>query len=363
MYLSAEDRAAYEGLCDAERAQEGRQPAVWTHARLRVHFLERDAVAHLRSSAKYLPALAELTATNDDDDDDEQEQAERQRPLVVLDDDHWYAPSLLSTLLSAHIDAGTVHKVAFGGRGWRIRPDLHWGVTGSLYDDHVLQSYALASPTRVGVLTGNEAYLLLPSWIDSATVAELMRHDSDARRTGSGKETTALHLADDILIAGLLSQAGVSRAIAPLPCKWPSLAWLPGFLTTPSSGVTLTHAPQALACETPNVDVTRSHPLERHLAADGLSRAEANNLALAHFDEAWSREMARPGQSVEAYGLWYESPEERHARKEARAHEPVLASTLVRLVRFLQMRSERRKAAKVARLLRLDQHRMWDRWL
>jgi hypothetical protein len=107
----------------------------------------------------------------------------------------------------------------------------------------------------------------------------------------SALSTTSAHLVDDIWMAGQLATAHTQRLLVPL------------------------HAP-------PSVDITRSHTLETHMAADGVSRAEANGATLSMFGPAFAAE-----------GIWYRFAKD--VRRGARGiildvDEPVWAGLLTR---------------------------------
>ncbi|KZW01239.1 hypothetical protein EXIGLDRAFT_718983 [Exidia glandulosa HHB12029] len=188
-------------------------------------------------------------------------------PLVVLDDDHLYHPRLLESLVRAHNAAG--RTAAVGTRGWRVRQDLRWGVVSDEYDYHVHLGWFLAKPYQVGVLTANDAYLVLPSFFRASACADQGEeaHEPPARPavldpSDSGNPEAA-HLVDDIWINGQLARNCVPRYIVPVPGA--------------------------------NIDITRTHVLESHMRNDGISRARANDVMLRFFKDAWERE-----------GIWYE---------------------------------------------------------
>jgi hypothetical protein len=148
-------------------------PSVFSHPRVRLLFTEDVGPA-----TKFVPVLQELSAAHNLD-----------HPVIVVgvfqctpeavygadhiaDDDHYYSPALVGTLLSAH----SAHpNASVGLRGWRVRyvlisslsepfdmnimcsEDLEWGVAGDAeYNRHVLLAHRMADPFRVGVLTANE---------------------------------------------------------------------------------------------------------------------------------------------------------------------------------------------------------------
>jgi hypothetical protein len=216
------------------------------HPLVRILFAEDVGPA-----TKFVPVIRELLSKVD----------AGSGPVIIVDDDHYYSPSLVSTLLTAHL---ALPYAALGFRGWRIRQDLQWGVSGDEFDRHVQYGWRLARPYRVGVLTANEGYLVVPRFfvptgsstpspIPSATLIDA------AKMAALGPA----HLVDDIWMAGCLSSQGVPRYIVPLPGP-------------------------------PSLDVTVTHPLEAHMSKDGISRATANGDTLRAFGDAWQGE-----------GIWY----------------------------------------------------------
>ena len=137
---------------------------------------------------------------------------------LYIDDDHSYCPDLVSTLVS-YSNLETYANTAVGLRGWRVRSDLHWGVSPEEMQDHVADGWKLAEPFRVGVLTANEGYLIKPRFF--LDVSKLEDHTLD---WSSGAplldlhqlNASAAHLVDDIWLNGHLSAQGIPRFVVPL---------------------------------------------------------------------------------------------------------------------------------------------------
>lgn len=68
--------------------------------------------------------------------------------LFVVDDDQYYAPDALPTLLSWR---GRLRRAVLSCRGWRVREDGAWGVPPGEFDRHVVEGWRLAEPYQVGV--------------------------------------------------------------------------------------------------------------------------------------------------------------------------------------------------------------------
>ncbi|RKO93153.1 hypothetical protein BDK51DRAFT_34557 [Blyttiomyces helicus] len=170
----------------------------------------------------------------------------REQPIIVVDDDIYYPPTMLETLLRA----GRRNPVAaIANRGWRVAADLVWN-SGS---DDLVWSVALAREYRVGVITANSGYLIRPGFF--------------VARDSVGGETVPIlaapanvgiasaFLVDDIWISGSLAARGVPRYIVPAPCG--------------------------------DLDISRVHTLEDRMARRGTDRATANTETLKWFKDAW----------------------------------------------------------------------------
>jgi hypothetical protein len=196
-------------------------------------------------------------------------------PLQPKDDDHAYTPYMLQTLISAHLSFSSPSSspsshpsgpAALGFRGWRIRRDMEWGVAQEELSWHVIHGWQIAEPYRVGIVTANEGYLVLPRFF--------VGHSSDGNKpdingsvpvleTRSPPAPPSAHLVDDIWINGHLSLRSIPRYVIPSP-SFQSL------------------------------DVTSYRALESHMNRDGVSRFQANTDTLRWFARGWEDE-----------GLWY----------------------------------------------------------
>jgi hypothetical protein len=169
--------------------------------------------------------------------------------------------------------------------------DLSWGVAWDEVDRHVIAGYRLATPYRVGVLTANEGYLVLPRFFLPPASTPPLAHAAPLL-DGPSLARTPAHLVDDIWMAGSLAVARVPRLVVPLPAP-------------------------------PSADVTVVHTLETHMAAAGMDRGAANNAALGLFADAWRAE-----------GLWYRFAADVRGAKgvvfDKNADEPVMARSLER---------------------------------
>jgi hypothetical protein len=81
------------------------------------------------------------------------------QPILVSDDDHYYAPNWASNIYQQHLK--TPDKM-LGLRGWRVNKDFKWGVNAKEYDWHVLVGWNLWHRYRVGVVTANSGYMVTP---------------------------------------------------------------------------------------------------------------------------------------------------------------------------------------------------------
>ncbi|GAA5972115.1 hypothetical protein JCM11641_002502 [Rhodosporidiobolus odoratus] len=230
-------------------------------------------------------------------------------PILVCDDDHIYTPVLVETLVKAWVERKG--EAAVGLRGWRVREDLKWGVSGlAEVRRHVVEAWRLKEPYRVGVLTANEGYLIAPFFFlplftrthlssqNLSTLPSLSPLLSPASNAPS-----SLHLVDDILLSGSLSLSSVPRYIVPLRAPEP-----------PNVDIT----PRATEAEE-EAGAPRS-PVEKHLKEHGKSRGEANDEALAWFGEAWARE--RDEEVAGGGKLWFDMRSEVERRKDGWPGEP-----------------------------------------
>jgi len=248
VHVPREDRDAFE-----ERVAQlpGASRALFADPRVSIRY-----VKDVGPATKLIPALSTLLESPQN----------LTTPLVVLDDDHLYHPRLLESLVSAHVETG--RKVAVGSRGWRIRRDLKWGVQRAEFDRHVHLGWFVAKPYQAGILTANDAYLVLPSFFatnscDASTTNRPVNPNPAVLDPFEKGNPEAAHLVDDIWISGQLARNCVPRFIVPV------------------AGA--------------NIDVTHTHVLEGHMRDDGISRARANDLMLRFFRDDWARE-----------NVWYE---------------------------------------------------------
>jgi len=261
LYLPLHDKAAFE-----RRRRKGADllARLLNDVRLKLYYVE-----DIGPSTKFVYAIKEMLETGRLD-----------QPIVVVDDDHSYSPSLVSSLV-AWASIPELQDAAVGLRGWRLRRDLHWGVPQEEVAGYVQEGYTLAQPYRVSVLTANEGYLIRPQAFLAASARNIAA--SGFSTTSSSQHVPILdvermsetfaHLVDDIWMAGHLCTSGIPRYVVPL---LPA----PGVFNGGSA--------------TPSIDVTKTHTLMGHFHKDGTSRAQANDETLAMFADCWNREA-----------LWY----------------------------------------------------------
>jgi hypothetical protein len=133
-------------------------------------------------ATKFLPVLEKLKNT--------------ETWVFVCDDDHWYSPYLVESLLKySRKDA------AVGARGWRIDESFRWGTPPSYHGWEIME------PWQVGILTANQGYLLLSSWFKDSDIFDYSKAPLEAQAV------------DDIWINGHLAKLGIQRFIVPLPVK------------------------------------------------------------------------------------------------------------------------------------------------
>ncbi|RKO85812.1 hypothetical protein BDK51DRAFT_50343 [Blyttiomyces helicus] len=201
----------------------------------------------------------------------------RDRPIIVVDDDIYYPPTMLETLLRA----GRRHPgAAIANRGWRVAEDLVWN-SGS---DDLVWSVALESEYRVGVITANSGYLVRAGFF-VARAADGSESVPILAAPGNLGIASAF-LVDDIWISGSLAARGIPRYIVPAPCG--------------------------------DLDVSRVHTLEDRMARRGTDRATANTETLTWFRDAWRGD-----------GIWYERPLDLEDRR-------AFASTSTRALREIR---------------------------
>jgi hypothetical protein len=185
--------------------------------------------------------------------------------LVVCDDDHFYPPHWLATLLSFAV---SFPRTALGFRGWRVNADLTWGVIGRVETDkHVITGWEIAQPYRVSVITANSGYLLDAAWFKlapdasvSGTIFEMLAVTSqNCAAVQADQSLWVRRFVDDIYMNGHLARLGIGRMVVPLH----SMA---------------------------TIDFTRIHTLEVKMKDANLSREKANDAALIHFKSDLEKE-------------------------------------------------------------------------
>ncbi|KAJ3054358.1 hypothetical protein HK097_002022 [Rhizophlyctis rosea] len=156
--------------------------------------------------------------------------------IIICDDDHLYSPVWIETLLRYHQQKP---NAAIGFRGWRVREDLKWGVMPNEYAHHVIFGEDLSSPYRVGVLTANEGYLVLPSFFKTPEILDFSVAPENAKWV------------DDIWMNGHLAKQKIHRYVIP---------------TSEAS-----------------LDITQYHTLESGMDGAHTTRAESNDQMLNYF--------------------------------------------------------------------------------
>ncbi|GAA5898492.1 hypothetical protein JCM6882_007796 [Rhodosporidiobolus microsporus] len=297
---------------------------VFRHPLVDVRYVKDEGPA-----TKFLPALREAFERAADGD-----LAALDEPVLVLDDDHIYSPVLVETLTRAFVEK----KAAVALRGWRVREDLRWGVSGwEELQRHVVEGWKIRRPYQVGVITANEGYILSPSMLLPPSVrASLTPSLSDRdplHPSGSSLSSInlaaldpssiplfsppanapeSLHLVDDILLSGSLSAASTPRWVVPLP---------------PPNPRSLDITPPARTQQ--EKDGGPRSPLEHHLLEHGMSRAQANDEVLGWFGDAWAKERDEASGGGEG-SLWYDMRPEAERRRDGRVGEPEWAGWMSR---------------------------------
>ncbi|KAM0748717.1 hypothetical protein T439DRAFT_316647 [Meredithblackwellia eburnea MCA 4105] len=239
--------------------QHGLLPLALRHERVRV-----DYVDDIGPATKLLPLLESIinAAREEGGKADEPILDER---IVVLDDDHAYSPQLLETLVNSFEELGGDKVVAM--RGWRVRRELEWGVAGDQLWRHVVEGTKIRKPYRVGVVTANEGYLVLPRFFlppQSTADQKSQTIPQSVPILDYSKAPESAHLVDDIWISHHLSLARVPRYVVPLAPSFPSLD---------------------LTDYVPN-----NHPLEHHMSSHSVSRGDANTQVLLWGRGVWEGE-------------------------------------------------------------------------
>ncbi|KAK9895975.1 hypothetical protein P389DRAFT_143506 [Cystobasidium minutum MCA 4210] len=289
VYVANEDRDAFQWHGSHHSSRLSRY---LNDERIQIHFVQ-----HTGPSKKFMYAIKDML-----------EQGRLDQPLIIVDDDHSYSPDLVATLVSC-AEQEAFKNSAIGLRGWRVRSSLHWGVPPEEMDEHVAEGWRLAEPFQVGVLTGNEGYLIRPRFFVEDQISASQAQVGQEKRTQGDwspsapvlnltkLEESAAHLVDDIWLSGHLCQNGITRYVVPLTPP-SSLSW---------SSVLL--ANDAI----PSIDVTKAHALEGRIQREGHTRTTANWVALHLFERAWRKQ-----------GLFYVSKAKRKdmTRKESEGLVP-----------------------------------------
>ena len=131
------------------------------------------------------------------------DEAVARKLIVICDDDMWYSPTLIESFIRRHRQ---FPDYAIGDRGWRIRPDLVWGVTLAELVHHVILASEIAEPYRVGIITANFAYLIQPRFF---------LHNHAHNILNDTMKPEEAYWMDDIWINGWLAVAGVQRWVIP----------------------------------------------------------------------------------------------------------------------------------------------------
>ncbi|CAF0897982.1 unnamed protein product [Didymodactylos carnosus] len=181
--------------------------------------------------------------------------------IFVCDDDHYYQPHMLATLLFYN---RLFKNDTIGFRGWRIRDDLIWGVIGKpegYY--HIIDSSNILQPYRVGIVTANWGYLIQPKFFDKHIYSDY------------NDLTERISLVDDIWINAHLARRHIARYVVPSCCY--------------------------------HLSITKLRVLDTKLSNKQLSRAQANNNALKYFRQYWEKNLYYKFDGINhpVYAQWY----------------------------------------------------------
>ncbi|CAF4016880.1 unnamed protein product [Adineta steineri] len=181
--------------------------------------------------------------------------------IIICDDDHYYHSETIATLMKYSKE---YTNSIIGLRGWRIREDLIWGVSGQkeiFY--HIIESFRLSNVYRVGIVTANHAYLIRPSFFDSHIYLDFNQVSDNIRRV------------DDIWLNGYASKQNISRFVIPACCR--------------------------------SIHVVRTHELENYLISHQMTRSSANEHALKWFNQTWEKDLwyRFNGQNRPIYRRWW----------------------------------------------------------
>ncbi|CAF0980528.1 unnamed protein product [Rotaria sp. Silwood1] len=203
-----------------------------------------DELVHIRleeedhgPATKFLPILKEfhILTTNQF----------KSQAIMICDDDHYYHPHTISVLLKY---SNEYKNSIVGLRGWRIREDLIWGVSGAVeLGYHIIESFRLSEIYRVGIVTANHAYVIRPSFFDSQIYLDFKQAPDDIRHV------------DDIWLNGHASKRNITRLVIPTCCY--------------------------------SISITRTHELENYLISHQITRSSANDHALKWFNQTWEKDL------------------------------------------------------------------------
>ncbi|CAF1281552.1 unnamed protein product [Rotaria sordida] len=200
---------------------------------VRIYFEDED----YGPATKFLPILKEfhLLPTN----------SSKLQAIMICDDDHYYHPHTISLLLKY---SDKYKNSIIGLRGWRIRDDLTWGVSGrEELAYHIIESFRLSEIYRIGIVTANHAYLIRPSFFDSHIYLDFKQVSDDIRHV------------DDIWLNGHASKRNITRLVIPTCCF--------------------------------SISVTKTHELENYFNKHQFTRLVANNNALKWFNKSWEKDL------------------------------------------------------------------------
>ncbi|KAJ3041366.1 hypothetical protein HDV00_009507 [Rhizophlyctis rosea] len=266
VYVSERDALWFKGQLDAVEDSEKGPTNRFPRRELKNPLVQLNFVEDVGPATKFVHVLAAAfdgeplsDASSRYTNDTESEEGKSTRPLpdpaiIVCDDDHIYSPTMIETLLRWH---RIKPHAAIGFRGWRVRRDLKWGVSAEEYNNHVIQGDDIASPYRVGVLTANEAYLLLPSFFSTSPKSSTPPYDPAILDFSPAPKNA--RFVDDIWMNGHLALAQVERWVVP--------------------------------CNERSNDITQFHTLEKGMEGAHVTRAGANDEVIGYFGKAWEPDI------------------------------------------------------------------------
>lgn len=155
--------------------------------------------------------------------------------LAVCDDDHLYPGDWLTTLYAYH-SLHPTHAAAL--RGYRVAKDGTWGFHGR-DADNVIHGWNILQPFQVNLITAGEGYMLRAHWFSQVDLKNYSNAPKGARYV------------DDIWMSGNLAKLSIPRFVVP------------------SRNLQL--------------DIEKSHTLERHMMLHGLARKSSNDETVKYF--------------------------------------------------------------------------------